>query len=288
MSDSNIAHPGDSRFHWVDEVTGEKMSALWVKTSDDSRLSDFKYKVSEHIQGDIYSKRLVESIDGFKMLDTVTQIEDLDLRDDAFTSDHSGKYHVLFAGCSITWGTGLEKGERWIDLAYKEINNNKECSGLFNVAQEGDGIQSQVGHIVEYVSKYGKPDLIMFNIPDFWRLIVDDGVYRVYSGEHSNYSSDSLAKMLISTGKHYYKMLQDFCVANEIKLISFSWDTVTNNILKDFSDFIYIDKDYLDRLTFKYDDGGEYSMQARDGLHPGTAANKSWSEIVINNYRSRT
>lgn len=280
MSKKNIAHPGDSRFHWLDEQTGEQRSALWVNTSDDSRLDKFSYEVSEHIQDDIYSYSLLKSMYGFKMCESYDSIDDMPLRDDAFSSEHIGK-HVLFAGCSMTWGTGLDKGERWIDMVYNHINSLNSHSGLFNVAQEGDGIQNQVGYIIEYCSKYGNPDTIFFNVPDFWRLLIKDKVFRVYSGEYSEYSQDAVANVVLSIGRHCYKMLEDFCKINNINLISISWDGVTNNVLKDFKTFIHIEKNYLERLIFKYDDRSEASMSARDGLHPGVATHKAWTEIVL-------
>lgn len=280
----NIAHPGDSKFHWVDETTGEKRSALWVNTSNDNRLDNFSYNVAEHIQGDIFSYDLLSSMYGFRMVGTEDSVDKLNLRDDSFTSEHGDKKHALFAGCSMTWGTGLEKGERWVDLVYNNINKNNEYSGLFNIGQEGDGLQNQVGYIFDYCTKYGVPDIIFFNVPDFWRLIIKDGVYRVYAGEYSEYVQDSVANLVISIGKHYYTLLDNFCKINSIKLISICWDDVTRNVLKYFESFIDISKDELNKLIFKYDDRSKFSMVARDNLHPGTATHKSWAEIVFDKY----
>ena len=46
-------------------------------------------------------------------------------RCDEFTTNHKGK-HVLFSGCSNTYGVGLKKEEVWAYKVYNKINKTEE------------------------------------------------------------------------------------------------------------------------------------------------------------------
>jgi hypothetical protein len=279
-----VLHPGDSKFYWIDKLSGKQMSALWVNTSDDSRLDNFSYLDAEHIQDDTFASKLLNSVNGFAICEAYDSLEKIPTRDDVLTKDHGNKKHALFAGCSMTYGSGLNVGERWVDHVYNEINKDNEYSGLFNLAQAGDSIQNQIGYIFKYCAEYGIPDVIFFHPTDFWRIKLDGYGYKIYAGDHSEYSQDSVANMVINIGKHYYEILDNFCKANNISLVSISWDRVTNNHLSGIDSFVYINNDSFQELCFTYASGKDFEITARDGLHPGTLAHKAWAQIVLNRF----
>jgi hypothetical protein len=268
---SPAANPSDPKFS----------SSLWTRTSENTRLSSFKYKSAEKILDNLYASELLHGMSGFKMCDHYENISDLPTRDAKLIKITSSRKNILFAGCSITSGTGLEVGERWIDHVYSKINNFKEYSGLFNIGQEGGSIQSQVDYIFKYCEEFGIPDIILFNIPDFWRMTIDNSTYKIYASDESEYSEDAVGKLACSIGKQAYSMLESFCKVNNIILLSISWDQMTNKLLKDKQTFVAIADSDLHKAMFKYDDGGPYAILARDGIHPGTAKHIAWSEIVL-------
>lgn len=271
---SKVANPKDPKHE----------KHLWGRTSEYVPSKNFSYNAVEEIVTDVFSKELLHGVTGFRMVTNHSSIDNLPIKDSRFVKLNDDKTNILFAGCSITWGNGLKIGERWIDHVYADINKDNSCSGLFNVSQEGESIQSQVGYILEYCLKYGIPDIIFFNVPDFWRIPIDDAVYKVYSSKDDQYSIDSLGRFVSSNGYNSYKSLELFCKINKIKLVSISWDKVTNETLKDFDTFIYIDKDYMDQLTFMYDDGKGFSLISRDNLHPGRAPHKAWAKIILDKF----
>jgi lysophospholipase L1-like esterase len=277
-------HPGNPDFYWFDEELQKPMNALWINTSNDSRLDIFKYNHAEHIQDDINAVKISDGINGFEISDYHTSIDNIPTRDSKLAFSNNKK-NILFAGCSMTYGSGLEVGERWVDIVFDKINYLNEYSGLFNLAQPGDSMQTQVGYIFEYCAKYGIPDMIMFNVPDFWRLKIDNFVYKIYADSHSEYNQDALAKLLVNLNAHYYGLLENFCKINGIKLISFSWDSVSNNALKKYKSFNYIDNHIFEKLIFKHRDSGPYSLSARDNLHPGVSMHKAWAEIIYEVYK---
>jgi hypothetical protein len=268
---SPAANPRDPKFS----------SSLWTRTSDNTRLSNFKYIAAEKILDNLNASELMHGMNGFRMCEHFSNLEDLPTRDDHLIKLNDNKKNVIFAGCSMTSGTGLEVGERWVDKVYLDLNKDKEYSGLFNLGQEGGGMQSQIRYIFKYCQEYGIPDLIIFNIPDFWRMTIDDNTYKVYSSSPSNYSQDAVGKLVCSAGKQLYESLEIFCDLNKINLLSFSWDRVTNSILKDFKTFMPIDEKDIQKEIFNYDDGGKYAILARDDIHPGTATHMAWSKKIL-------
>ena len=267
----SAANPRDPKFS----------SSLWTKTSDNTRLSNFKYIPAEKILDNLYASELLHGMNGFRMCEHFVNVSDLPTRDDKLIELDNNLTNVLFAGCSMTSGTGLEVGERWVDIVYSSINKRQSCSGLFNLGQEGGGMQSQINYIFKYCKDYGMPDIILFNIPDFWRLTINNETYKVYSSNQSEYSQDAVGNMVCSIGKQYYEMLENFCDINNIKLLSMSWDRVTNNVLKDFKTFMTIDEKEIKEDIFNFDDGSKYAILARDEIHPGTATHKAWAKRIL-------
>jgi hypothetical protein len=150
-------------------------------------------------------------------------------RCDEFTTNHKGK-HVLFSGCSNTYGIGLKKEEVWAYKVYKKINETEGSSGYFNVGVGGNNIINSILNIFKYCKKFGNPDVIFINLTNELRFFNYDETkkqYRVtnYKIFHDKYH---IAKLI---NYNFYFMLEQYCKSNNIKLFSFSWNLYDEKIL---------------------------------------------------------
>ena len=90
-------------------------------------------------------------------------------RSDEFKTAHDGK-HILFSGCSVTYGVGLYTKELWSHLLYNKIKNKEKVSGYYNLGTPGTGVFDIVFNIFKYIKNYGNPDVIFIDLPDLSRF----------------------------------------------------------------------------------------------------------------------
>jgi hypothetical protein len=222
-------------------------------------------------------------------------------RSDEFSIDHDNRRHVLFSGCSVTYGTGLLLEETWAHQLWKSLGNT---SGYFNIAMEGNNVSNMVFEIIKYCSIYGMPDTIILNLPDPYRSIqpipIEGGRHRfIFERPISSKalaSSEDLskkAKLELSVFQSY-KILELFCKSHGIDLYSFSWSLDTENILEgpDFSTFFKVDQDWIAETMVKYrglhPDKKNVSLYARDpARHQGTAYHYAWYLFISNIVNNR-
>ena len=218
-------------------------------------------------------------------------------RCDDFVKDHNEK-HIVFTGCSVTWGTGLEINETWSKKIYDLINKKNPCSGYFNLAIPGSSIVNQIFDLFKYFNEYGNPDCVFINMPDIFRFysyvrdtnIINDSLYDTKSRE--------LLKLLAF---QYYFMLHKYCETNNIKLFATSWygpegffkveeeekDKKFTDQFKIFNTFYEVDLDKLLGSVFDYkikNPDDEYVEFARDNEHFGIGYHQYWANFLYNKY----
>jgi len=226
-------------------------------------------------------------------------LNSLGFRSDEFTKIHNKK-HVLFAGCSNTFGLGLEKEELWSWQTYKKIKNSNDCSGFFNIGSIGIGITQIVVNIFKYCKEYGNPNVIFINLSNQNRMFY-------YSKNKKEYIlkiyDDNNLKDIELLNYQYYFMLEQYCLSNNIKLYSFSWDTnendhinnkevskTTNTLFKEykFKTFYYYDFNLMLNDLYNLESSkkfsSDYFLIARDGRHHGVGFNYLWSNFIYNKY----
>jgi len=222
-------------------------------------------------------------------------------RCDEFTTTHKEK-HILFSGCSYTYGIGLKKEEVWAYQVYEKINKTEACSGYFNIGLSGNNIIQCIINIFKYCKKFGNPDLIFINLPiqnRFFDFNKDEKQYRIVE----NQSLSKIHHIEKLTFYNYYLMLEQYCISNNIKLFSFTWDNYDQHFLNkninklyesvnvvfknyNFKTFYYInEKEMLNYLfLLKQKDNNKFFDIARDNMHKGTGAHAYWSEFIYNKY----
>jgi len=222
-------------------------------------------------------------------------------RCDEFTTIHRNK-HVLFSGCSNTYGVGLKKEEIWAYKVYNKINETDGSSGYFNLGLVGNNIINSILNIFKYCKKFSNPDIIFINLPSqnrFFNFDEDKKTYRIV--ENSNLTKTHHIEKL--TFYNYYLMLEQYCSSNNIKLFSFTWDNydqhfLNKNINKIYESVNVIFKNYNfktfycinekemlnDLFLLKQKDDNEFFDIARDNMHKGTGAHTYWSDFIYNKY----
>ncbi len=237
-------------------------------------------------------------------------------RSDEFKKEHDGK-HILFSGCSISYGTSLYVNETWTHLLYNKIKEKEKVSGYYNISIPGSSIFSNVINIFKYIKNYSKPDVIFVNLPDIFRFysLVEkiDGGSTEWQDEMSpkqiydfdyfkdkyfhalcNYFNKDIKSTIIYEKLiylyEYLLMLEIFCKINNIQLYLFSWSEPTNKFLtsdsvelNSFYKIIHPSKDWLYNYKIKNKEDKFY-LKARDNEHHGTAYHNYWSKEMYNVY----
>lgn len=220
-------------------------------------------------------------------------------RCDDFIKTHNDK-HILFSGCSYTYGSGLIKNEMWSYILYKKILDSEKLSGFFNLGIPGSSIANQAIDIIKYCNTYGNPDYIFWNLPDplrFYHYFQDEGIFV------DAMFNDDVKYLLSLISYQYYFMVYSYCKSNNIKLLSFTWSVDNTPIQEDASmnyfkpmknfetyykysanEFNYFAKTFNDET---YDKTHWY--QARDnfngiGGHYGSVCQVFWSNFMYKKY----
>jgi len=219
-------------------------------------------------------------------------------RCEEFVKDHNGE-HLLFSGCSTTFGVGLEEEEIWSKKLYNKIKENKEVSGYFNLAMPGIGSLEIVANIFKYIDKFGNPNSIFICLPNIERdyiqinpdnlkMIDKDKILDPESLFHGRYLENFYEKSLdvlkINTF-HYLLFLESYCKSNNIKIYYFSWDY--NFPEMDLDRFFVLSRDkFVDFYKNNTDllIKEKYSVTSRDDRHVGTAYHYFWSDFFYNMY----
>lgn len=209
---------------------------------------------------------------------------------DDFKTIHDGK-HILFNGCSQTYGYGIEHDENWTTKVYDHISKHFKTSGYYNIAYPARGIHNIIFETIKYCETYGSPDYIFICFPDIHRFFgtsTEDKLNKQYTLTTKVASEEDLnlfydwAKPTIF---QYYYMLEKYCELKNIKLFSFSWQLETEEMFKEFNfkSFYFPDEPrkyhYIQDYHIK-NPNDPYYLIARDDCHLGTGWH-SYSGLVM-------
>lgn len=190
------------------------------------------------------------------------KVNSLLFRSDEFTKQHEGK-HIIFSGCSNTYGFSLYNHEIWPWKLYNKIKEKEKVSGYYNLAIPGTGPLNMISDIFKYINRYSKPDAIFINLPllsRFYVLVNDNGkdlefeeeinlTKKIPQWHHAipKTHDDNVRPSFNGSGEHkpdekyhpiiaekfiyvyqYIMMLETFCKVNNIQLYIFSHNLSTN------------------------------------------------------------
>ena len=198
-------------------------------------------------------------------------------RCDELSTEHVND-HILFSGCSVTFGEGVDYEKTWSYRLYKKINESNKTSGYFNISVPGVSITDIIINTIKYCKEFGNPKYIFLSFPN---------IERDYK-----YSIPGKEELIIKKIFDYYLMLDQYCNSNNIKLFSFSWAYgVFKNSGFTNEEFLfkYFESYYeTDIQKFKDDmflsSVNEKDFFGEDGVHPGSAAHEAWYSFLLEKY----
>lgn len=215
-------------------------------------------------------------------------------RSDDFKKLNPDKTNILYAGCSVTFGQYLPEKYSWPYHLHEYLQTKFDVNEVNTLAFPGASISKIVNNILKYIDQYGAPDYIFFLIPDPFRYVLptengDTFQPVITYASHTGINSDCKPYRGVFESQQAFRILNMVCKWNNIKMYSYSWDSLTNKIFTKLelnnsdsinllgSDKIPKELD-LDKLL-KYDKG--FFINAADGLHPGLIENISYANNFI-------
>lgn len=269
----------------------EKIFKYYNKNIFDDGVDIFRVSVCKHNCNFRKTDKLKTNCKIIDDFENIIELNNEGFRSDDFVKNHYAK-HILFVGCSNTFGVSSEKEKTWPSLVFNEIKQKEKVEGYYNLSHIGAKISENISNIFLYCKKYGKPNVIFFLMPTAGReLFVTNKNY-----ESNNIDPEEILikkYFAINTIKNYYFMLEEYCKSNNITLISTTWDfgnddMSVNKLFKEFDTFfenkIINHKPHMLLYNEKNNDD-LFSIKAKDGLHFGNAVMYSFSKILYNKYK---
>jgi hypothetical protein len=213
-------------------------------------------------------------------------------RSDNFIREHDG-LHILFAGCSETFGSAGKLQDVWAHMCYKDISSKHKTSGYFNIGHPGGSMYTILNQILVYIEKYGKPDVLFLNVPNFERSYS-------WSFEHNSFIQETDKGAQSNKKKYFdrvfynaylYYILEKICRICNIKLIWSCWeqyDAFNIEALDIFENYITLTsfekfEEYYIKNWDKYKDI-EYATIRRDNQHHGSFIHRYWADIFLEEF----
>lgn len=201
---------------------------------------------------------------------------------DKFISIDKSKHNILFAGCSVTVGCGLDTVKKtWAYKLYEYISKDKSCSGFFNVSLSGGSASDIMLNVLKYIGKYGSPDYIFMMFPNYGRD------FFALNGE----------KHVKNHLFNLYSIIEDICKRDNIKLFTTGWSDIIDGIThyitikpegfdqdvinmfsQSFNSYFNVDKTRVANNTFWYIENVDKSLTiiGNDNSHPSEAVHHAW------------
>ena len=216
-------------------------------------------------------------------------------RCDNLKTNHDKK-HILFSGCSVSFGVGVDYEKTWCKKVYNKLNQYNEYDGYFNISIPGASIIEIIGNIFQYVKKYNNPETIFILLPNASRDTRYSNEEILYHEDNTSVDNDKAYSKLVF---YYYLALEQYCISNNIKLISSSWhhnsfndNFVTNqgenfeksflNIFETYKFIKDIDKFYNDIELYLFNNNCLFLGD--DDKHPGEPMHDAWYKFMIEEF----
>jgi hypothetical protein len=202
------------------------------------------------------------------------------------------KTNILFAGCSITVGCGVNDIKKsWSYKLYNKMNKDNECSGYFNIGCSGFSPIEIMINVLKYIAKYGCPDFIFILFPNWGRD------WHKFNRAYESMSKIENGEILDIFVFNLYSILEDICKTNNAKVFSTSWsdpipgitdfinidlqnfETHLNKAMKEsFNSYYDVDKKRFSENVFWFIENINrgLSIIGNDGTHPSEAVHYAW------------
>lgn len=172
-------------------------------------------------------------------------LNNVGLRCDDFSPVSNPENNIVFAGCEVTIPMDVKYENGWAYKIHSEFYKDK--SKFINISYPGADSNRIIYNILKYINSYGKPSKIFVLMPEIIRSYgwwpeskgFKPKMYRKEYGdvEHNlmAYPHDVSPKLLALKYIQSIFTLEQYCKDTQIDLLWTSWDTKTNNFLKNYN-----------------------------------------------------
>jgi hypothetical protein len=274
---------------WAYHIPGDDLNVLW---------KDYGYFFDDNYHN--FKKIPPENIvKGRENWDVNYKYNKDFFRSDEFKNNHE-KLHVVFSGCSCTEGLGENIERTWSYMLNQSINRQIKTSGYFNLGKGGNGWHKIISNHMNYVEKFGNPQLLFIILPNLMRNFVWLGDQWGYDQqlpmnvETYTLSDDEKSKM--PTSEKYsiafaewvvaWSLFIKFCETNGTRVLWSTWDEFDSINIKNsgffdntFIDIAPIPESFLQEISGKII-MNDKNIFARDN-HPGYVTHKYWEKRFL-------
>jgi hypothetical protein len=220
-------------------------------------------------------------------------------RCDHFKTSHEG-IHILFSGCSVSEGIGIKKEDTWSHILYKKLSEEKTVDGYFNLAHAGNGHHQIINNFLEYIKRYGKPDIFVVlhpNIERQYKFLKEENIFS-YQVEAQKLNQDRTTspEEYLTSFAAWAKIWENFvqlCKTIGVELVWGNWDGVDQlnikktNLFKD--SFVEVTNhnsaSLLSELLADFKLNTK-TIYARDN-HPGPVSHYIWANNFYDEIKRR-
>jgi hypothetical protein len=233
-------------------------------------------------------------------------------RSDEFKRKHSGK-HIVFAGCSETYGQGDELEYAWAHRLYSLIKEEEEVCGFYNLGKCGAGFQDIINIVFDYIKQFSKPDALFIMFPNVNRftsyLMFEDfpeanGFYPVShmagkatiptSGTFVDLSGDKRFEFegfqdIYAHFILYIKVLDELCKMSGIDFYWSTWDKdgLTGSRFENNRSYSrgYVSNGVTEEKLYEEIKKNKKLNLVKEDMHKGTAHHKIWADSFFQAYK---
>lgn len=217
-------------------------------------------------------------------LEEMYSLNSLGYRSDQFFRHEkdTDQRHILFAGCSFTFGQGLYLDSTWPKIIYDRISKDQEVSGFFNLGTPGVTNLQIVRLVYEYIKEFGVPGTVFILLPDVIRDI--------RASEIAPHSIGDIVGTQVN-------LLTDLLIAYGAKVVVSSWwnhdDYEHKNNVKvsppNINDLLCIKNNERQSFIDNFKETAPAFLQYRayDLAHPGIAEHAYYAEVMYNGYHDK-
>jgi hypothetical protein len=213
-------------------------------------------------------------------LKDIYQLNSRGYRSDEFSTSHDG-LHILFAGCSVTFGHGLLLEHTWPRMVYDNLSSRVGVAGYYNVSKLGASRIDVLLTIEAYIKTYGVPDIVLINFPNSSRDWPEEYSYDSPIALKAGHTVEALYENLVSRISDRGGVVASVSWSTEdldsssSKSILFNQETFLSFKSDDLNEYIY---NYL-RANSSNDYLTRYAMKSMDLAHPGIAEQAFYANL---------
>jgi hypothetical protein len=229
-------------------------------------------------------------------LDEFYSLNNYCFRSDEFVEDHGDKKHVLFAGCSHTFGQGNLLEDVWSYKLFEHLGGYAALSGYYNVGTPSATYSEIARNVLSYIEHFGCPEEIYILIPDVYREYgkIKDMISssemssaEIIDGLDVNFINANIgslffsinliaklnnAKVFISSNNIYHCDIDNHCNLDPRDMID---NFYPMDVYGKIQEYVY---DFQRSDTRKHK---EFALNAFDVMHDGSAFQHAWYKHFV-------